>query len=305
MNAPSIPSPERPAERAAAPRLLIVTTAKDEAAYIERTIASMAAQTARPTRWIIVNDASRDATGDIAERAAAAHDWISVLHRQPQDATRRVGPGVVEAFYAGLHSVDWQSYDYLCKLDADLQFGPRYFANLFERFERNPKLGTASGKCYIPAGESFVYERTGDDFSHGVAKLYRRACFEQIGGFVPEVMWDAIDCHRCRMLGWEAASYDDPELKIHHLRQMGSSFRSVYHGRRRWGRGLYFMGSHPLYMAAVTAYRLAERPWILGGLCIGWGYLQAWLSGSPRYADAEFRRHLHRWQWDQLRRRLQ
>ena len=119
-------------------------------------------------------------------------------------------------------------------------------------------------------------ERTGDDFSHGVAKLYRRECFEEIGGFVREVMWDGIDCHRCRMLGWEAVSDPDPRLAMTHLRQMGSSYRSVFHGRMRWGRGQYFMGTHPLYLLFVGLYRMAERPWVLGGLCIVWGYAKAW-----------------------------
>jgi glycosyltransferase involved in cell wall biosynthesis len=284
------------------PRLLVISPAKDEARFIERTIASMVAQAHRPARWVIVDDGSTDETGAIAEAAAREHPWIQVV-RRPVGA-RRVGPGVVEAFYDGLRQADCDDYDYLCKLDADLEFAPGYFAELLRRFEANPRLGTASGKAHIPVGGRFVLERTGDEFSHGVAKLYRRECFEAIGGFVREVMWDGIDCHRCRMLGWEAVSLDDPGLAIKHLRQMGSSFRSVYHGRLRWGRGQYFMGTHPLYLLGIAAYRMAERPWVLGGLCIVGGYLGAWARRRPRYDDPEFRRHLHRWQLAALRRRL-
>ncbi len=191
-------------------------------------------------------------------------------------------------------------YDYVCKLDADLEFAPDYFERLYRKFDADPRLGTASGKAFIPVGGRFVLERSGDGFSHGVAKLFRRECFEEIGGFVRQVMWDGIDCHRCRMLGWEARSFDEPALAIRHLRQMGSSFKSVYHGRMRWGRGQYFMGTHPLYLAAIAAYRTLERPWVAGGLCIAAGYVQAALSRHPRYEDPAFRRHLRKWQMAEL-----
>lgn len=281
------------------PRVLIISPVKDEAEYLQRTIDSMVAQTVRPTTWLIVDDGSSDATGEIADRAAAAHPWIHVLHR-PAGTGRRVGPGVIEAFYAGLNQFDIKEYDFVCKLDGDLEFGPNYFADVLARFAADPRLGTLSGKTHIPVGGRFVLERTGDEFSHGVAKLYRRECFEEIGGFVHEVMWDGIDCHRCRMLGWKAMSVDDPGLAIKHLRQMGSSHKSVYHGRRRWGKGQYFMGTHPLYLLGITGYRMLERPWVLGGLNILFGYVGAWMRGEKRYEDPAFRRHLHRWQLSKM-----
>jgi glycosyltransferase involved in cell wall biosynthesis len=285
-----------------AARILVISPAKDEAKYIERTIASMAAQTLRPALWVIVDDGSTDRTGEIAEEAARVHPWIKVVRRK--SGQRRVGPGVIEAFYEGLSHAELKDFDFVCKLDADLEFDPGYFAELIRRFAADPRLGTASGKTHIPVGDEFVLERTGDEFSHGVAKLYRRECFEEIGGFVREVMWDGIDCHRCRMLGWKAVSYDEPALAIKHLRQMGSSHRSVYHGRMRWGRGQYFMGTHPLYLAGITAYRCFERPWVLGGLCIFAGYVDSWLRRRPRYDDPAFRQFLHQWQLRELRQRL-
>jgi len=284
-------------------RLLIISPVKDEAAYLERTIDSVVAQTHRPTLWVIVDDGSSDRTGEIADTAAREHPWIIVLHRS-KGQIRRVGPGVVEAFYAGLAQVKLADFDYVCKLDGDLEFAPDYFATLLRRFAVIPRLGTISGKCFVPVNGVLVAERTGDGFSHGVAKLYRRECFEEIGGFVREVMWDGIDCHRCRMFGWEAASDSDTGLQITHLRQMGSSYKSVYHGRLRWGRGQFFMGTHPLYLLGIALYRMAERPWVMGGLCIMFGYLAAWITGHRRYDDRAFRRHLYRWQLRELGGRL-
>lgn len=284
-------------------RILIISPAKDEGDYIEQTIHSLAYQELRPAMWVIVNDGSNDRTGEIADEAAKKYSWIKVVHR-PAGTKRRVGPGVIEAFYAGLDSVNMKDFDYVCKMDADLHMPHYYFSGLVEKFEENAKLGTISGKCHIPVNGQLVYERTGDEFTHGTAKLYRRECFEEIGGFVHEVMWDGIDCHKCRQLGWEAKSISDPQFAIIHLRQMGSSHKNILHGRRRWGRGQYFMGTHLPYLFAITAYRMMERPWVLGGLNIFFGYMWAMLTRYPQFADKEFRQHLRKWQWQKLARMI-
>ena len=290
-------------EPRAGERILVVSPAKDEEEFIGQTIHSLAWQTLRPATWIIVNDGSRDRTGEIAEQAAREFPWIKVVHLSHRNQ-RRVGPGVVEAFYAGLDTVDLGSYDFVCKLDADIHLPHFYFSGLVAKFQEDHRLGTISGKCYIPVNGRLVLERTGDEFTHGVAKLYRRECFEAIGGFVHSVMWDGIDCHRCRMRGWRATSIVDPRFAIIHLRQMGASHKNVLHGRRRWGRGQHYMGTHWAYALAITLYRMAERPWIIGGLNILWGYLWAQLTRRPRYEDLEFRRHLRKWQWNKLSRLL-
>lgn len=278
----------------------VISPVRDEEEYLQCTIDSMISQTVPPSKWMIVDDGSTDDTYRIASRAAREHDWIRV-HRRPDRGERKVGSGVVEAFYDGLSLVEIDDYEYVCKLDGDLEFGPTYFERLIEKFQEDERLGTASGKSWIRVGNRLVPERTGDDFSQGQCKLYRIACFREIGGFVREVMWDGIDCHRCRMHGWKARSFTDKELRFIHLRPMGSSFKSIVHGRLRWGRGQYFMGTHPLYAMAIMVYRLFERPFVVGGLCILAGYVGAALRRVKRYDDVEFRRHLHRWQLAKLR----
>ena len=278
---------------------VVISAVRNEAVFLEQTIRSMVEQTVRPLRWVVVDDGSTDRTVEIVEAACRSHAWIRLV-RCTVRPDRRVGGGVVRAFQTGLEAVRDLDYAFLCKLDGDLELGPTYFERILHYFEENPRLGTLSGKCYLVEGHRLVRERTHDAFSLGAAKFYRRTCYEAIGGFVPEVMWDGIDCHRCRMLGWKAASVDDPELKILHLRRMGSSHRSVLYGRLRHGRGQYFMGSHPLYMIVSGFYRMREFPWIVGGLAMIVGYVFAALRGASRYDDPVFRRHLRCWQMNRL-----
>jgi hypothetical protein len=193
-------------------------------------------------------------------------------------------------------------FDYLCKLDMDLDLPPRYFEELMQRMESNPRIGTLSGKPWFihPQTGQLVPEVCGDEMSVGATKFYRTSCFQEIGGFVRQVMWDGIDCHRCRMLGWIAGASDDEAIRYLHLRPMGSSERNILVGLKRAGRGQYFMGTSPLYIVARTISRLKEYPLVIGSLTTLWAYVASAVSGAPRYDDVEFRRFLRRYQRDCL-----
>ena len=267
-------------------RYLVVSPCRNEAAYMRHTLDSMVAQTLRPALWLIVDDGSTDGSREILDEYAEAHDWIRIVHA-PDRGYRAVGPGVVDAFYAGLETVSPADYTYLGKLDLDLDLPPRYFEILISRMEEDPGIGTCSGKPYIRRGGALVSEKKSDDMSVGMTKIWRVACFEEIGGLVREVMWDAIDCHKARQLGWKAISWDEPDLRFEHLRPMGSSQTSIYTGKRRHGFGQYFMGTDPLYFVATAVYRSLEPPYILGGLSMLLGYFGAWLRGDRRLDDPE------------------
>lgn len=279
-------------------RVAIVSPCRDEEATLERTIACMRSQTLPPVRWVIVDDGSRDRTPEILEKAAIDIPWLRVVQRSDR-GYRKLGGGVIDAFYEGLESIEID-YDYIAKMDVDLEFSPRYLERILEYFEDDAELVACSGKVYRREGDQLVEEFMIDEMVAGQFKLYRREAFERIGGFVRELMWDGIDFHRARMLGCRTASFDDPDLQILHLRLMGSSDRNVYRGRFRWGRGQWFMGSSPGYIVASGVFRMFEKPYILGGLSIVLGYVFAALRGERRYEDLEFRRHLRQWQ----RRRL-
>ena len=274
---------------------LVVSPCRNEAAYMRRTLNSMVAQTEHPTLWVIVDDGSTDETPDILAEYAAAHDWIRIMAK-PDRGHRAVGPGVIEAFYAGLNTVSVEDFDHISKLDLDLDLPPRYFEILLDRMDADPRIGTCSGKPYIRRKGRLVSERRSDDMSAGMTKLWRRTCFEAIGGVVREVMWDAIDCHKARQLGWKAISWDEPELRFEHLRPMGSSQTSIYTGRRRHGFGQYFMGSDPFYFTATAVFRALEPPYVLGGLAMLQGFFGAMLKGERQLDDPELRQFIHRYQ---------
>jgi biofilm PGA synthesis N-glycosyltransferase PgaC len=281
----------------ARPRYVLISPCRDEARYMRRTLDTVAAQTVPPSLWVVVDDGSRDATPEILQEYARRLPYLSVV-RRPDRGGRAVGPGVIEAFYAGLQTVDLDAFDYLCKLDLDLVLPPRYFELLLSRMEAEPRLGTLSGKPYFirERDGAEVPEVIGDEMSVGASKLYRTACFREIGGFVREVMWDGIDCHRCRMLGWIAGSVDDREFRFEHLRPMGSSQKGIWRGRVRTGYGQYFMGTSPLYFLASAAFRLLKHPVLYGSAAMLWGYLSSAARGRPRYPDPAFRRFLRSYQ---------
>lgn len=283
------------ADAAPGRRYVVIMPTRDEEKHLQNTVDSLMRQSIRPVEVVIVNDGSRDRTGAIADAIAERCGWIHVVHR-PDRGERKVGGGVVEAFYAGYHELRTADWDYLVKLDADLTLPTGYFEGIMEKMEADPRLGSASGKVFNPVGDTFHEERIIDEMVSGAAKFYRRRCWEDIGGLVPEVMWDGIDFHRARMKGWKTRSFRDEHLRIIHHRLMGSSHKSIVHGRLRWGRGQWFLGTHPLYIFASGVFRLVERPYVLGGVLIVAGYFQGMLQRAPRYNDLEFRRHLHRWQ---------
>jgi glycosyltransferase involved in cell wall biosynthesis len=281
-------------------RYCLVTPCRNEAKYIRSTLETTCKQSVPPALWIIVDDGSTDETPAILQEFAATYGFIRIVSRADR-GTRAVGPGVVEAFYDGLAYVDLDQFDYVAKFDGDLELPPRYFERVMQRMEEDPYLGNLSGKLFErrPDGSLFE-ERTGDENAVGPVKFYRVQCFREIGGFVREVAWDGIDGHICRLNGWVAQSVDDPDMRIVHLRPMGSSQQNIRVGRVRWGRGKYFMGSAWYYAIASAIYRSLEPPYLFAGIGMCLGYFRAMLTGHKRYNNPLYRKYLRRFELAQL-----
>jgi len=280
---------------------LLVSPCRNEAAYMRITLDSVVTQTVKPTLWIIVDDGSSDDTPRILAEYAERYPFIKVITRENR-GHRSVGPGVIEAFYHGYDQVDVSQFDYVCKFDLDLDLPPRYFEILIERMQQNRRIGTCSGKAYFRNKKSgeLISEKCGDEMSVGMTKFYRRSCFEEIGGFVRQVMWDGIDCHKCRQYGWIAVSWDEPDLRFIHLRPMGSSQKGIFTGRMRHGFGQYFMGTSLVYMTASSIFRLFHPPYFIGGAAMWWGYVKSMLNRSPRFEDKALVKFIRQYQWNCL-----
>lgn len=275
---------------------VVISPCRNEADYMRRTLDSMIAQNERPARWVIVDDGSTDATPEILAEYAALHDWIRIVPK-PDRGRRAVGPGVIEAFYVGLDTVNLEDFAFVCKLDLDLDLPKGYFSGLMDRMEADPRVGSCSGKTfYVNEAGRKISEKISDEMSVGASKFMRVNCFKQIGGFVREVMWDGIDCHKARMLGWKVASWNDPKLAFEHLRPMGSSQQNIFAGRRRHGFGQYFMGADPLYFFVASIYRMAHPPFVLGGFAMLQGYVGAWWRGEKQHEDPELCAFIRKYQ---------
>ena len=281
---------------------ILISPCKNEAAYMEKTLQTIRDQSVLPVQWVIVDDGSTDNSVALIQKYAAEMPFIKVVSRPPSE--RKVGGGVIDAFNTGLAAVDVEDYDYLCKLDMDLDLPPLYFETLLQRMEADPRLGTASGKAYYlhPRTGERTSELCGDEASVGMTKFYRRACFEDIDGFVAEVGWDGYDCHRARWFGWRAVSWDDPELQFIHLRPMGSSQKSIYRGRIRHGKGQFHLGAHPLFFLLSSVYRsVRQRPYVTGSIFSMYGYFKSWLTGEKHFGDKEITSFIRAYQMRALR----
>jgi len=275
-------------------RYAIITPAHNEAAFLPRVIAGVAAQTLPPVKWVILDDRSTDATWDILREAAGRHAFLEPL-RVSGPPGRRVGSNVVHLFNRGREQLR-EEVDFLVKMDADTILPPYYFAVLLARFADNPRLGLASGKTYTWQQGAWVLERIADTHVTGACKTYRRRCLEEMGGLIPILGWDVLDVVQARRRGWEARSFRD--LPLRHLRLTGAA-QGMRRAMLSFGGCYYAIRAHPLFVAAKALYRALERPYGVG-LFILAGYVAAAWRREPRLQDLALAAYLRREQLARL-----
>lgn len=270
-------------------KYILITPARNESAFIEETLRSVVAQTRRPERWVIVDDGSTDATAEIVERYAKEHSWIELV-RRPQKADRCFA-GKAHAVNAGLERVRELEYDVMGNLDADVSFGPDYMEFVLGKFAADPKLGVGG----TPFTEVGGYDSTRDSFEGenyvaGPCQLFRRQCWLEIGGYVPNaaggVDWIAV--MTARMKGWTVRAFAGK--RFHHHRSMGTAERGIHASMFSYGEKDYYLGGSPLWQMFRCAYRTLKPPYFTGGLMLLAGYLSAALRRMPRAVSPELMR---------------
>jgi glycosyltransferase involved in cell wall biosynthesis len=264
-------------------KYLVITPVKDEERHVEHTLCSMASQTVKPVRWIIVDDGSSDRTPELLAKYAAEHSFIKII-TNPRGQTRQPGSAVIRAFNRGYEDAKGVDYDFIVKLDCDLSFDPDYFEKLLGRFSANPKLGIASG-VYWESANGVDWNEIAMPAYHacGASKVIRRDCWEQINGFIASRGWDTVDEIRAITHGWETTHFRD--LKMKHWKIEGSGIGSwktnIMHGEI-----YYLTGGGIFFFLLKVLHRLKSRPVLFGGVAVLWGYLRSLLARKPRLVNA-------------------
>ena len=253
---------------------VLVTAAHNEEAYIEKTIRSVLSQTIKPLKWVIVNDGSTDGTENIVELYSSKTDWIE-LYNLPERNERHFA-GKAFAFNSGCDRLGDLPYDLIGNLDADISFDPDYFEYLIDKFEKMPELGVA-GTHYVENGfHSFHDSYINIHHVNGQCQVFRRHCFKKIGGYVP-IKWGGIDwvaVTTARMKGWKTYSFSDKTFT--HYRKMGTANSNVLASRFHYGRKDYFLGGHPIWELFRVTFQITQKPYIIGGIFLFFGYFSSW-----------------------------
>lgn len=273
---------------------VLVTPARDEAQFIRGTIESVVAQTRPPAKWVIVSDGSTDGMDNMVTRYAAEHPWIELV-RMPERRERHFA-GKVHAFSAGYDRLKDLNYDMIGSLDADISFDEEYFSFLLSKLAEDPTLGLVGTP--FKGNSTYDYRFVSIEHVSGACQLFRRACFEEIGGYVPVESGgvDHIAVITARMKGWKTRTFTDKVCRHH--RELGSAKYSTLMARFKAGTLDYALGSHPVWELFRTVYQMTRRPVVVGGLTLLTGYVWAMVRRIERPVSrelVEFRRREQMW----------
>lgn len=278
---------------------VLITPARNEADHIGKTIEAVASQSRLPAKWVIVSDGSTDGTDDIVQEYSRRYDWIGFL-RMPEHRDRQFA-AKVQAFNAGYRAVQETRYDIIGNLDADITFDREYFEFLIGKFAEDPMLGVA-GTPFVEDGIQYDYRFTNIEHVSGACQMFRRECFEQIGGYVPikggGIDWTAVTT--ARMKGWRTRTFT--EMVCHHHRKIGTGNATSMGAWFRQGRKDYFLGGHPLWQFFRMFYQMKRKPYVIGGFLIFAGYAWAGITGTERPVDRELMSFHRKEQMERLKR---
>jgi poly-beta-1,6-N-acetyl-D-glucosamine synthase len=281
------------------PAYVLITPARNEAKFIERTIESVVAQTFRPIKWVIVSDGSTDGTDEIVSKHSAAHPWIELV-RMPERRERNFA-GKVYAFNAGYARVEDLSYEVIGNLDGDVSFDENYFSFLLEKIAGDPTLGLVGTAFKDSFGHTYDYRFVSIEHVTGTCQLFRRQCFEQIGGYVAAKggAIDSIAVISARMKGWKTRTFTE-KVCLHH-RGFGTAEHGLLRARFKNGAKDYAVGNHPIWEFFRALYQMKQRPLIVGGFMLATGYVWSLIRRVERPVSHELVAFHRREQMKRLR----
>jgi glycosyltransferase involved in cell wall biosynthesis len=264
-------------------KYVVVSPVKNETAFVLRTLESICRQTVRPHRWVIVDDGSTDGTSEILERFASANAWIRLVRRDP-GAPRQPGSRVIQNFQVGYDLLRDDDFDFVVKLDCDLDIPPDYFEQMLKRFDDDASLGIASGVYLERRDDEWVPVALPAYHAAGAMKMVRAECFRAIGGFVASPGWDTVDEIKAQVRGWTTKHF--PDLQVLHLKDEGSGVGFLKMSRMS-GEIHYLTGGGALFFWVKALHRLLfGRPFITGSLAMVTGYVTCVMTRRQKLVDA-------------------
>jgi glycosyltransferase involved in cell wall biosynthesis len=283
-------------------KYVLITPARNEEAYIEKTIQSVISQTVLPEKWVIISDGSTDRTDEIVQKHIYKYSWMELI-RMTEHVDRHFAAKVY-AFNAGYEKVKNMKYEVIGNLDADISFDKDYIEFLLNKFVQYPKLGVAGTPFIEDSSQPYDYRFTNIEHVSGACQLFRRECFEAIGGYTPikggGIDWVAVTT--ARMKGWRTRTFT--EKTIFHHRKMGTGMSNTLMARFRLGKEDYYEGSHPLWEFSRAIYQMKFNPVILGGIFILFGYIAAFLQRMERPISSELIKFYRNEQMQRLKGKL-
>ncbi len=272
-------------------RILLVSPVFNERAHIEHVLQGVTSQELRPAKWIIIDDHSTDGTYEVLRSWESRFDFVEVV-RSDAGAQRRQGADGLAlareaaAFNHALKRVNLEDYDFVGKLDGDVELSPEHFRELVERSHADPSLGIVGCELIEPAGTRWVTRPIPSHHVHGATKLYRRECFVRIGGIEERLGWDVVDEIYARMIGFRTRTFQD--VVGRHLRPEGAA-NGQLRGRVRAGQVAYIANFHAWWVVPRAVKVALTRPYGLAGIAFLYGYFRAAVERQERLGDEAYR----------------
>lgn len=279
---------------------VLITTARNEEKLISKTIRSVVCQTILPRKWVIISDGSTDDTDEIVQGWAKEHKFIVFMRRSDNHGERSFG-SKARSFKVGYEYLKPEAFSYIGNLDADVSFDPDYYERVLQHFNTNSRLGVAGGIIHELISGTFVRQRINLNSVAGAVQMFRRDCYEQVGGYVP-LRFGGIDSAAeitARMHGWQVQTF--PELQVMHHRRVASGGGRMVQTQWRHGLRHYSLGYHPLFEILRNIDRVRDRPYVVAAVLMTAGYLSGIMSGQKRELPNDVVRFLQTEQMDRLR----
>ena len=278
-------------------KYVLISPVRDEEETIIKTINSVIKQTILPNRWIFIDNNSIDNTSRIIDDYVKKHGFIERIFLN-EVKKRTPGRGPVRAFNYGIEHIDIFSFDFIIKLDGDMEFADNYFEEIFKKFNQNPKLGIASGlileKESLKPSKKHFFELT-----QGNTKVYKKECFEKIHPLDEVKGWDFIDNIKAKYFGFDTRIFKN--ITATHLKPLDIK---VGYKNENYLKGYYdAFFKYPLIFMFVKGFKklIFEKPYLFNGLYYFKGFLKNKLFDKNFYKDKRIIQFLHKYQMDRLK----